>query len=178
MPLRGLRLSDDLKTRLEQVQKRRGYRSVNAFILEAIEEKLQRTDAVESVSESEARIAADFSRIVREVRSVHNTQQATGCFDQVRINVHGRASARSAGIGQGAGQTALREAAARGCKDHNRRKREPPLRKRSQCRLATQNDHFGCGLVAPYLAHQANGNVRGRAASEPFCDSCGCAATA
>ena len=76
MPLRGLRLSDDLKTRLEQVQKRRGYRSVNAFIVEAIEEKFQRIDAVESVSESEARIAADFSRIVREVRSVHNTQQA------------------------------------------------------------------------------------------------------
>ncbi|PYV77092.1 MAG: hypothetical protein DMG97_02520 [Acidobacteria bacterium] len=38
MPLRGLRLSDDLKTRLEQAQKLRGYRSVNAFILEAIEE--------------------------------------------------------------------------------------------------------------------------------------------
>ena len=76
MPLRGLRLSEDLKTRLGEVQKLRGYRSVNAFILEAIEEKLQRTDAVESVSESEARIAADFSRIVREVRSVHNTQQA------------------------------------------------------------------------------------------------------
>src|SRR6266566_3751604 len=76
MPLRGLRLSDDLKTRLEQVQKLRGYRSVNAFILEAIEEKLQRADAVQSVSESEARIAADFSRIVREVRSVHSTQQA------------------------------------------------------------------------------------------------------
>ena len=34
------------------------------------------TDTVESVSESEARIAADFSRVVREVRSVHNTQQA------------------------------------------------------------------------------------------------------
>ena len=76
MPLRGLRLSEDLKTRLQQVQKARSYKSVNAFILEAIEEKLQRTNAVESVSESEARIAADFSRIVREVRSVHNTQQA------------------------------------------------------------------------------------------------------
>src|SRR5947207_10325111 len=76
MPLRGLRLSDDLKTRLQQVPKVRGYKSVNAFILEAIEEKLQRMDAVESVSESEARIAADFSRIAREVRSVHNTQQA------------------------------------------------------------------------------------------------------
>ena len=42
MLLRGLRLSDDLKTRLEQAQKLRGYRSVNAFILEAIEEELQR----------------------------------------------------------------------------------------------------------------------------------------
>jgi len=38
--------------------------TVNAFIVEAIEEKFQRIDAVESVSESEARIAADFSRIV------------------------------------------------------------------------------------------------------------------
>ena len=76
MPLRGLRLSEDLKTRLVQVQKLRGYKSANAFIVEAIEEKLQRLNAVESVSESEARIAADFSRIVREVRAVHNTQQA------------------------------------------------------------------------------------------------------
>jgi len=76
MPLRGLRLSEDLKIRLQQVQKARGYKSVNAFMLESIEEKLQRMNAVESVSESEARIAADFSRIVREVRSVHNTQQA------------------------------------------------------------------------------------------------------
>jgi len=61
---------------LEQAQKVRGYKSVNAFIVEVIEEKLQRTDAVDSASESEAPIAADFSRIVREVRSVHNTQQA------------------------------------------------------------------------------------------------------
>ena len=76
MALRGLRFPDDLKARVEQVKKLRGFRSVNAFILEAIEEKLQRTDAVESVSESEARIAADFRRIMRELRSVHTTQQA------------------------------------------------------------------------------------------------------
>src|SRR6266567_5530508 len=165
MLLRGLRLSDDLKTRLEQAQKLRGYRSVNAFILEAIEEKLQRTDAVETVSESEARIAADFSQIVREVRSVHNTAgsvRAAGCSDQVRINVRGRTSARSAGLRQGAGQTALREAAARGCKDHNRRTRESPLRKRSQCRLATKNDHFGCGLGTLHPARDKV-SARGRA---------------
>ena len=76
MAYRGLRLPDGVKERLEQAQKERGYSSANAFIVEAIEEKLQRMDSVESVSESEARIAADFSRIVREVRSVHNTQQA------------------------------------------------------------------------------------------------------
>jgi hypothetical protein len=76
MALRGLRFPDDLKARVEQVKKLRGFRSVNAFILEAIEEKLQRTDAVESVSESEARIASDFRRIMRELRSVHTTQQA------------------------------------------------------------------------------------------------------
>jgi predicted DNA-binding protein len=76
MAYRGLRLPDNVKERLEQAQKVRGYSSANAFIVEAIEEKLQRMDAVESVSESEARIAADFSRIMREVRSVHTTQQA------------------------------------------------------------------------------------------------------
>jgi predicted DNA-binding protein len=76
MAYRGLRLPDGVKERLEQAQKERGYSSANAFIVEAIEEKLQRKDAVESVSESEARIAADFSRIMREVRSVHTTQQA------------------------------------------------------------------------------------------------------
>lgn len=76
MAYRGLRLPDDVKERLEQAQKERGYSSANAFIVEAIEEKLQRRDVVESVSESEARIAADFSRIMRELRSVHTTQQA------------------------------------------------------------------------------------------------------
>jgi len=59
------------------------------------------TDTVESVSESEARIAADFSRVVREVRSVHNTQQAqhalldalTKCaFLDPRKRVHARLS--------------------------------------------------------------------------------------
>ena len=76
MAYRGLRLPDDVKERLEQAQKERGYSSTNALILEALEEKLQRRDAAESVSESEARIAADFSRIMRELRSVHTTQQA------------------------------------------------------------------------------------------------------
>jgi hypothetical protein len=104
--------------------------------------------------------------------------RAAGCFDEVRIDVRGRTSARSAGLGQSARQTAVREAPARSRQDHNRRTRKLPLRKRSHCRLATKNDRFGCGLVAPYLAHQANGNVRGRAAWGPFCDSCGCAATA
>ncbi len=76
MAYRGLRLPNDVKERLTKAQKERGYSSANAFILEAIEEKLQRRDAAESVSESEARIAADFSRIMRELRSVHTTQQA------------------------------------------------------------------------------------------------------
>jgi hypothetical protein len=182
MPLRGLRLSDDLKTRLEQAQKLRGYKSVNAFIVEAIEEKLQRTDAVDSASESEAPIAADFSRIVREVRSVHNTQQAQyallDALTKLRIDVRCRASAGSAGVGQGARQTEVREAPTRSRKDHNRRKRELPLRKRSQCRLATENDHSGCGLGVPQLAHRANGNVHGRAAWGPSCVSSACAAIA
>ncbi len=45
----------------DRVQRLLGYKSVNAFTHEAINEKFQRMDAVESVSEAEARIAADES---------------------------------------------------------------------------------------------------------------------
>src|SRR6266487_694075 len=166
MPLRGLRLSEDLKTRLGEVQKLRGYRSVNAFILEAIEEKLQRADAVESVSESEARIAADFSRIVREVRSVHNTQQAqyalldaltkyvSTCMVEPPQDLLVSARVR----GKLRYEKLLREAA----RTITGESENPLLEKRNLCRLTTQNDRSGCGPVVPHLALPATGNVYGR----------------
>ena len=76
MAQRNLRLQDDLKQQVEQVARARGYRSSSAFMVEAIEEKLGRIEAIESMSEAEARIAADFSRIMRDIRSIHSSVQA------------------------------------------------------------------------------------------------------
>ena len=76
MAQRNLRLKDTLKQRVDHVAVERGYRSTSAFMVQAIEEKLQRVEAVDSMSEAEARIAASFDQIMREVRSLHTSMQA------------------------------------------------------------------------------------------------------
>lgn len=76
MAQRSLRLHKDLKRRIEDVARERGYRSSSAFMVEAIEEKLRRIESVDSMSEAEARIAASFDQILREVRSLHTSTQA------------------------------------------------------------------------------------------------------
>jgi predicted transcriptional regulator len=76
MAQRNLRLKDNVKQRIDLVASERGYRSTSAFMVQAIEEKLQRLEAVDSMSEAEARIAASFDQIMREVRSLHTSMQA------------------------------------------------------------------------------------------------------
>jgi predicted DNA-binding protein len=76
MAQRSLRLRAELKQQVGNVATERGYRSSSAFMVEAIEEKLYRIESVESMSEAEARIAATFNRILREVRSLHTSMQA------------------------------------------------------------------------------------------------------
>ena len=76
MAQRNLRLKDSVKQRIDLVASERGYRSTSAFMVQAIEEKLNRLEAVDSMSEAEARIAASFDQIMREVRSLHTSMQA------------------------------------------------------------------------------------------------------
>jgi predicted DNA-binding protein len=76
MAQRSLRLREELKQQVSNVATERGYRSSSAFMVEAIEEKLHRIESVESMSDAEARIAATFDRILREVRSLHTSMQA------------------------------------------------------------------------------------------------------
>ena len=76
MAQRNLRLKDSVKQRIDLVARERGYRSTSAFMVQAIEEKLNRLEAVDSMSEAEARIAASFDQIMREVRSLHTSMQA------------------------------------------------------------------------------------------------------
>jgi Arc/MetJ-type ribon-helix-helix transcriptional regulator len=75
MAQRNLRLPDTLKERIEQVASERGYRSSSAFMIEAIQEKLRRDDTIESMSETEARIAASFNQIHRQLESLHTAGQ-------------------------------------------------------------------------------------------------------
>ena len=44
-------------------------------MVEAIEEKLRRAEALESVSETEARIAASFNQVQRQLQSLHTAVQ-------------------------------------------------------------------------------------------------------
>jgi predicted transcriptional regulator len=75
MAQRNLRLPDTLKERIEQVASERGYRSSSAFMIEAIQEKLRRDDTIEQMSETEARIAASFNQIHRQLESLHTASQ-------------------------------------------------------------------------------------------------------
>src|SRR5216683_1165266 len=76
MAQRNLRIEDDLKRQIETVRRTRGYRSSSAFMIEAIEEKLGRIEAAESMSEAEQRLTTDLSRITRHVNGIHNSVQA------------------------------------------------------------------------------------------------------
>jgi len=71
----SIRLHETLKTKVEEISTARGYRSCSAFMVEAIEEKLRRDEALNSVTEAEERIAASFNEIHRELRSLHNAVQ-------------------------------------------------------------------------------------------------------
>lgn len=71
----SIRLQEALKKKVEEISTERGYRSCSAFMVEAIEEKLRRDEALDSVSEAEERIAASFSEIYRQLQSLHTAAQ-------------------------------------------------------------------------------------------------------
>src|SRR6266496_3189667 len=72
----SIRLRESLKEKVEEISTERGYRSCSAFMVEAIEEKLRRDEALESVSETEARIAASFNQVHRQLQSLHTAIQS------------------------------------------------------------------------------------------------------
>ena len=71
----SIRLREALKEKVEEISTERGYRSCSAFMVQAIEEKLRRDEALESVSETEARIAASFNQVQRQLQSLHTAVQ-------------------------------------------------------------------------------------------------------
>jgi predicted transcriptional regulator len=71
----SIRLREALKEKIEEISTERGYRSCSAFMVEAIEEKLRRDEALDSVSEAEERIAASFTEIHRQLQSLHTAIQ-------------------------------------------------------------------------------------------------------
>jgi predicted transcriptional regulator len=71
----SIRLREALKEKVVEIATERGYRSSSAFMVEAIEEKLRRDEALDSVSEAEERIAASFNQIHRQLQSLHTAVQ-------------------------------------------------------------------------------------------------------
>jgi hypothetical protein len=71
----SIRLRQALKEKIIEISNQRGYRSCSAFMVEAIEEKVRRDEALEGVSEAEERIAASFEQIHRQLQSLHTAVQ-------------------------------------------------------------------------------------------------------
>jgi predicted transcriptional regulator len=71
----SIRLREALKEKVVEISTERGYRSCSAFMVEAIEEKLRRDEAIDSVSDAEERIAASFNQIHRQLQSLHTAVQ-------------------------------------------------------------------------------------------------------
>jgi Arc/MetJ-type ribon-helix-helix transcriptional regulator len=73
---KALRLTAELETQIKEAVRSRGFSSVSGFIRAAVQNELRRSEAADSVSEAEARIAGSFNQILREVRAIHTSVQA------------------------------------------------------------------------------------------------------
>jgi predicted transcriptional regulator len=71
----SIRLRETLKEKVVTMARERGYRSCSAFMVEAIEEKVRRDDAVDLVRQVEERLAASFGQIHRQLQSLHSAAQ-------------------------------------------------------------------------------------------------------
>jgi hypothetical protein len=60
----------EFRNRIRTAAKERGFRSEQAFILAACENELERGDSNEATTQLEARIAATFANLSREVQSL------------------------------------------------------------------------------------------------------------
>lgn len=93
--IRAARFDDDLNRRVERATKDGGFANPSGFIRAAIEGELA---GRESGVESEARIAASFDRLLREVRGIKLAQQALFAFidalSQNAPDVSGRTAPR------------------------------------------------------------------------------------
>lgn len=76
MAQRSLRLTNDLRRRINTAVSERGFSSAAAFIRAAIQNELDRGEAQRRSEALEERLAASVARLVEDLRKVTNGQQA------------------------------------------------------------------------------------------------------
>ncbi len=69
-----VRLSENLRSRVEKAARKSGYASTSAFIRAALEERV--SDGEAALTETEQRVAASLDRIGKQLRGLGNGQQA------------------------------------------------------------------------------------------------------
>jgi hypothetical protein len=73
MPRRSVTIPEELLKTAKQIAKKRGFASVNALLIEALEKEVN--GAQPSFDQMESRIASTLDRLATEVRKANTTQQ-------------------------------------------------------------------------------------------------------
>ncbi len=85
MATRSFRFKDELLTEAGKIAKERGFRSLNAFVAEAIANEVHRGGS--ALEETESRMAATLERIAKELRKLTNTGQVHLAFTDTLVRV-------------------------------------------------------------------------------------------
>ncbi len=83
MMKRSFRFQDELMEAIKDTAKKRGYKSTNAFMVEAAQNEIERGNS--AMRESEKRVAATIDTLTREIRKLNNGQQVQIAFQDAVI---------------------------------------------------------------------------------------------
>jgi hypothetical protein len=78
MAHRSFRLQDELLAKAKEVAKERRFRSLNAFVQEAVNNEIHRGGS--ALEQTESRVAATLDRLAKELRKANNAQQVHLAF--------------------------------------------------------------------------------------------------
>jgi hypothetical protein len=83
MMKRSFRFQDELMEAIKDTAKKRGYKSTNAFMVEAAQNEIERGNS--AMRESEKRVSAVIDTVYREIRKLNEGQQVQIAFQEAII---------------------------------------------------------------------------------------------
>ena len=85
MMKRSFRFQDELMEAIKDTAKKRGYKSTNAFIVEAAQNEIERGNS--AMKESEKRVGVVIDALCREIRKLNNVQQIQIAFQDTVVKL-------------------------------------------------------------------------------------------